>query len=63
MATTQPNPQTPPPSTEEALPGVDLTVDPVAEQISRATLGPDATEAAGDEKVGVPGSATPREAE
>ena len=60
MATTEPNPKTPVPTTEEALPGVDLTVDPVAEQISRETLGPEAAEASGNEKGSDSEARTPR---
>ena len=47
MSSTESNPQTREPTTEEALPGVDLTVDPATEEISRETLGPGAAEAAG----------------
>jgi hypothetical protein len=47
---TKPSPDTTPadqptsdqPTTEEALPNVDLNVDPEAERISRETLGPEA---------------------
>lgn len=37
-------PQDDQPTTEEALPNVDLTTDPKTERISEETLGPDAVD-------------------